>query len=110
LRRDATPPERRLWYEFLSKHPAKFTRQKPLGAYIADFYCAEWQLVIELDGDTHYTPQGEAYDRTRTQVLALSGIRVLRFANADVMTEFEAVCMKIDEALSDPTSVESRKT
>jgi very-short-patch-repair endonuclease len=81
---------------------------RSLGIYIADFYCAEKQLVIALDGDTHYTAQGESYDRTRTTVLALSRIRVLRFTNADVMNEFDAVCMRIDEALSAPASIESQ--
>ena len=49
LRRDPSPAERKLWYEFLRDLPAKFTRQKPLGHYIADFYCAKHRLVIELD-------------------------------------------------------------
>jgi very-short-patch-repair endonuclease len=54
LRRDPTPAERKLWYEFLRTLPIKFTRQKPLGHYIADFYCASERLVIELGirGDT----------------------------------------------------------
>ena len=99
LRRDPTAPERKLWYEFLSSHPEKFTRQKPLGTYIADFYCARKQLVIELDGDSHFTEGGERYDRTRTAMLAALSLRVLRFTNAEVMHQFEAVCQKIDEAL-----------
>ena len=48
LRRDPTPAERKLWFEFLSTHFEKFTRQKPLGRYVADFYCARHRLVIEL--------------------------------------------------------------
>jgi very-short-patch-repair endonuclease len=99
LRRDPTAPERRLWYEFLSGHAAKFTRQKPLGTYIADFYCAEEQLVIEIDGDSHFTEGGERYDKIRTATMAALSLRVLRFTNAEVMHEFEAVCQKIDEAL-----------
>ena len=59
LRRDATPAERKLWYEFLRELPHKFTRQKPLGRYIADFYCSELRLVIELDGDSHYAEGGQ---------------------------------------------------
>ena len=47
LRRDPTPAERKLWYELLSTLPHKFTRQKPLGSYIADFYCSSARLVIE---------------------------------------------------------------
>jgi very-short-patch-repair endonuclease len=99
LRRDPTPPERKLWYEFLSTHREKFTRQKPLGTYIADFYCAEHQLVIEIDGDSHFTIEGERYDRVRTAVLGFRSVRVLRFTNLEVMEQFEAVCARIEEAL-----------
>jgi very-short-patch-repair endonuclease len=102
LRRDPTPAERKLWYEFLSTQPHKFTRQKPLGTYIADFYCAQRGLVIEVDGDTHFTDRGEAYDAARTAALGLRSIRVLRFTNADVLQRFEAVCASIDEALNAP--------
>jgi very-short-patch-repair endonuclease len=99
LRHDPTPPERKLWYEFLSMHKEKFTRQKPLGTYIADFYCAEKQLVIEIDGDSHFTNKCERYDATRTSVLASSSLRVLRFTNTEVMQQFEAVCQQIEDAL-----------
>jgi very-short-patch-repair endonuclease len=99
LRRDATPCERKLWYEFLSNHPEKFSRQKPLGTFIADFYCAGKQLVIEIDGDSHFTEAGERYDKTRTASLASRSLRVIRFTNSEVMHEFEAVCQRIDEAL-----------
>jgi len=99
LRHDPTPPERKLWYDFLATHPAKFTRQKPIGVYIADFYCAERRLVIEVDGDTHFNGAGEGYDRRRTEALAIQGIRVIRFTNAEVMEQFEAVCARIEEAI-----------
>jgi very-short-patch-repair endonuclease len=99
LRCDPTPAERKLWFEFLSTHPIKFTRQKPLGRYIADFYCAQLLLVIELDGDSHFTDQGERYDRRRTAFLASDRIRVLRFTNKEVMEQFEAVCGQSDEVL-----------
>jgi very-short-patch-repair endonuclease len=57
LRRDPTPAERKLWFDFLRTHRLKFTRQKPLRCYVADFYCAQKKVVIELDGDSHYTPR-----------------------------------------------------
>lgn len=102
LRRDPSPAERKLWYEFLSVLPAKFTRQKPLGHYIVDFYCASHRLVIELDGDSHFTDAGARYDGSRTASLELEGIRVLRFTNADVMQAFEGVCATILQALAKP--------
>ena len=101
LRRDATPAERKLWYEFLSYLPEKFTRQKPLGSYIADFYCSTAKLVIEIDGDSHFTAGAEANDTQRTAVLAGLGVRVIRFTNLEVREQFEAVCMRIEKALAE---------
>jgi very-short-patch-repair endonuclease len=95
LRGDPTRAERKIWFEFLRTLPHKFTRQKPLGRYIADFYCSSHRLIVEIDGDSHYTERGEGYDHERTAALSLEGIRVVRFANTDVMQNFEAVCMRI---------------
>ena len=92
LRREPTPAERRLWYEFLRKHPCKFIRQKTLGSYIADFFCPQKQLVIELDGVS--AP-------VRTEVLGFQSVRVLRFASAEVMQQFDVVCARIEEALAE---------
>lgn len=100
LRRDLTPAERKLWFDFLSTHFEKFTRQKPLGRYVADFYCARHQLVIELDGDSHFTDSGERFDQTRTETLGVQGITVIRFTNPEVLQQFEAVCARIEEALA----------
>jgi very-short-patch-repair endonuclease len=99
-RRDPTPAERKLWFEFLSAHFEKFTRQKPLGPYVADFYCARHRLVIELDGDSHFGDAGERHDQARTEMLATLGISVIRFTNAEVSQQFEAVCVRIEEALA----------
>ena len=99
LRRDPTPAERKLWFEFLRDLPDKFTRQKPLGRYIADFYCSRKRLVIEIDGDSHFTDAGERYDERRTLQLAQDGLRVVRFTNAEVLDTFDGVCGRIAEAL-----------
>ena len=99
LRRDPTPAERKLWFEFLRDCPAKFTRQKPLGHYIADFYCASHLLVIELDGDSHFNDSAERYDAGRTAHLCARGIAVLPFTNLEVMRQFEGVCQRIRGAL-----------
>jgi very-short-patch-repair endonuclease len=99
LRHDPTPAERKLWFEFLRDLPIRFTRQKPLGEYIADFYCAGEMLVIEVDGDSHFTNAGERYDAYRTGELEAKGVRVLRFTNLEVMQQFEAVCQRIRGAL-----------
>jgi very-short-patch-repair endonuclease len=92
LRRDPTPAEKKLWFEFLRDLPYKFTRQKPLGHYVADFYCSSQRLVIELDGDSHYTDNAQRYDERRTAALELRGLGVARFTNTDVLQNFESVC------------------
>ena len=101
LRRDPTPAEKKLWFEFLRDLPQKFIRQKPLGQYVADFYCSRQRLVIELDGDSHYTDTAQRYDQARTAALETRGIRVIRFTNTDVLENFEAVCAAIAEALKE---------
>ena len=101
LRTNATPAERKLWYEFLSGLPQKFSRQKPLGRYVADFYCSRLRLVIEVDGDSHFTEGGASYDLARTAELQSQGIRVLRFTNPEVMHDFDAVCATVLKALGD---------
>lgn len=99
LRREATPAERKLWHEYLKHIPEKFTRQKPLGRYVADFYCAARRLVIEIDGDSHFHAGSAAHDAQRSADLAQQGIRVVRFTNAEVTDQFEGVCLAIRAAL-----------
>jgi len=99
LRRDAPPAERKLWYEYLRYLPEKFTRQKPLGSYVVDFYCAQRRLVIELDGDSHFANGADRYDERRTEKLAALGVRVLRLSNKEVMEGFEGVCLHIERVL-----------
>ena len=96
LRKNMTPQERDLWYQYLRHHPLKFTRQKVLGKYIADFYCASAKLVIELDGSQHYEDKGQEADRERTQFLRQYGIRVLRVPNNAVSQNLRGVCDYID--------------
>ncbi len=96
LRNNMTPWERKLWYRFLSKYPIRFLRQKPLGRYIADFYCHKAKLVIELDGSGHYTDMQKKYDNIRTKFLESAGLMVLRFSNYDIDKNLYGVCTKID--------------
>lgn len=69
LRKNLTPHERKLWYEFLSSYPVRFQRQKVINSYNADFYCAKAKLVIELDGGGHFEPDQMEYDEIRTSIL-----------------------------------------
>ena len=99
LRKNMTPWERKLWYEFLREYPIRFQRQKPIGNYIADFYCFQAKLVIELDGSQHYNKSKAVKDNIRTERLKESGLTVLRIPNNDIDESFYEVCEFIDRTV-----------
>ena len=96
LRREMTKEERHLWYDFLQDYPVRFMRQKVLGNYIADFYCAKAKLVIELDGSQHYTEDNLLKYEQRTHFLEGYGLTVMRILNLQLNQDFESVCRYID--------------
>ena len=96
LRKNMTKEERRLWYDFLREYPLRFVRQKVLGKYIVDFYCAKAKIVIELDGSQHYDPQEREQDTIRTTFLEGYGLTVIRIPNNAVTQNFRGVCEYID--------------
>ena len=96
LRKNMTPWERKLWYKFLRGYSVRFQRQKAIGNYIVDFYCAKAKLVIELDGSGHYTEQQKEKDSIRTKELEAMNLRVLRICNLDIDRNFNEVCEYID--------------
>ena len=77
----------------------KFRRHHTIGIYVADFYCAEEQLIVEIDGRDHFTEQGRLHDEARDRFMHLQGIRVVRFTGKQVETETELVLAQIDLAL-----------
>ncbi len=99
LRKNMTPWERKLWYEFLKYYPIRFQRQKAIGNFIADFYCAKARLVVELDGGGHYTAQQMEKDNVRTKELESMNLTVLRICNLDIDRNFSGVCEYIDLAV-----------
>ena len=99
LRKNMTPQEKHIWYDFLDKYPVRFQRQKTISNFIADFYCAKAKLVIEIDGSQHYTENGLVYDAERTLILKDIGISVIRFSNREIENNFNNVCRMIDEAV-----------
>lgn len=101
LRRNMTKEERHLWFDFLRGYPVRFRRQKVLGNYIVDFYCAEAKLVIELDGFQHYEDAGVQKDAQRTAYLEGYGLLVVRIPNNEVMGNFRGVCEYIDCLVKD---------
>ena len=96
LRKNMTPWERKLWYDFLRYYPVRFQRQKAIGNYIADFYCAKARLVIELDGGGHYTAELARKDEMRTKDLESMNLTVVRICNLDIDRNFNGVCESID--------------
>ena len=105
LRKSMTKEETKLWYQFLCRYPLRFRRQYIIGNYIADFYCHQAKLVVELDGSQHYSPEEREYDNKRTAYLKELGLYVLRFSNFDVMRQFQNVCTAIDMAAKEQTAV-----
>lgn len=99
LRKQMTPQERHLWYDFLRNYPVKVYRQRVISNFIVDFYCASAKLVIELDGSQHYEPQGMAYDAERTAILQNLGLQVVRFSNRDIDRNFDGVCTYLDQLI-----------
>lgn len=104
LRREMTPQEKTLWYQFLRSYPVKIYKQRIIESFVVDFYCAEARLVIELDGSQHYTEQGKAYDEERSSIMEGYGVEVLRFTNLEVDREFDAVCERIDARIKQRTA------
>lgn len=99
LRKEMTSEERQLWYCFLRSYPVRFSRQKVLGKYIADFYCAEAKLVIELDGSQHYEDDNIQKDAERTAFLEEYGLKVLRVPNNEINRNFRVICEYIDSVV-----------
>ena len=92
LRKNMTREERRLWFDFLRDYPVRFMRQKPLGRYIVDFYCAAAHLVIELDGSQHFDGPAIVQDAERTAYLEQFDLSVVRIPNNEINENFQGVC------------------
>jgi very-short-patch-repair endonuclease len=101
LRQRMTDAETILWSRLRRKqvHGRKIRRQHPIGPYIADFACVSLGLVIELDGATHSSAEEIAHDRKRERYLRHHGFRVLRFRNAAVYENLDAVLHAISSEM-----------
>ena len=104
LRKEMTKEERHLWYDFLRSCPVRFSRQKVLGKYIADFYSAEAKLVIELDGSQHYDADEMRKDAERTVFLESYGLTVIRIPNNEITGNFRGVCEYLDAVIKQSLS------
>ncbi|MBE6640698.1 MAG: endonuclease domain-containing protein [Ruminococcaceae bacterium] len=95
LRKEMTPEEKHLWYDFLKRLPYNVKRQYTIENYIVDFYIAKKKIVIEVDGLQHTAPENKEADTKRTAALATWGITVLRYSNDSIRNNFNSVCSDI---------------
>ena len=99
MRHAMTEAECRIWFEVLQKMQPRIRRQRPIGRFIVDFYCAARKLVIEIDGESHNSEEALAYDQERTAFLQAQGLTVLRFTNSEVMSHLEGVHEMVTDAM-----------
>lgn len=105
LRKNMTDEERRLWFCFLRDYPVRFLRQKVIDGYIADFYCSKAKLIIEIDGSQHFDDENIESDAQRTGQFELRDLKVIRFTNLDINTNFKGVCEYIDNIVQQRISL-----
>ena len=105
LRKNMTPEEKQLWYDFLKLLPLTVNRQKVIGSYIVDFYIPQKKVVIEIDGIQHNIPEHKEADMKRDEVLAEWDITVLRYSNESINKSFiyvvEDILKKIGLSFAD---------
>ena len=95
LRKNMTPEEKHLWYDFFKKLPITVHRQKNIGNFVVDFYINDPPIVIEIDGAQHETDENAVADKKRDETLRKLGLTVLRYPNWTVNKNFEMVCNDI---------------
>ena len=96
LRKNMTAAEKKLWKGYLRTLKYRVLRQRPIDYFIVDFYCPKLKLVIEIDGESHFTDEGKAYDQERTERLEGYGLKVIRFTNQEVLNNFEGIYEKLN--------------
>ena len=102
LRKSMTSVEKILWRHLRNRrlNGFKFRRQHPIDIFIADFYCHERKLIIELDGGIHDTEEQHEYDLGRTFELQGKGFKIIRYSNEEVINDIEKVLKSIEVNLT----------
>lgn len=105
LRKNQTEAEIALWQQLRGKRfgGCKFFRQYGIGEYVADFYCPQHKLVIEIDGGQHYSDEGKEYDQSREEYMSSLGIKTIRFSNLDVLQNIDGVLSQIEKEVNSPS-------
>lgn len=103
LRSEMTKAEILLWNKLRENQLLgyKFRRQHPINIYVADFYCHQLNLIIELDGEYHNEENQIIKDKERTENLKFQGVRILRFTNYEVMNEIDSVLNAIKNFINE---------
>ena len=101
MRKNMTPEERHIWYDFLKTCRNHVKRQYVLGPYILDFYCVESNLVIEVDGRQHYDEKNRDYDARCTAYIEQFGLQVVRILNRDIHKNFSGVCQMLEKMMEE---------
>jgi len=96
MRKNLTEAESKIWMGLLRSFRFPILRQRPIDNFIVDFYCAKLKLVIEIDGAAHFTCEGKAVDKERSEILNVYGLKVIRFSDDDVLRRFSQVCEQIN--------------
>ena len=104
MRKNPTPAEQKLWNLLRNTIPFgrggfRVWRQRPIDHFIVDFYIPQLKLVIEVDGDFHFSPDGLAYDQERSRILEGYGLFIIRFTNQEVLHNLDEVWERICEFL-----------
>ena len=99
-----TDAEKLLWRKIRKKQIGnlQFYRQRPIGSYIADFYCDKAKLIIEIDGGQHYEKENILKDRTRDEYFRKIGLRVVRFTNLDILKNIDNVVESVYQKIKNP--------
>jgi very-short-patch-repair endonuclease len=103
LRKKMTLPEKIIWDELKNRRifKVKFRRQHPIDIFIADFYCHEIKLAIEIDGEVHLDEDVKEYDEGRTHDIEKLGVTILRFTNNEVINHRLKVITEIKNAVAE---------
>ena len=102
LRAELTPAEKKLWQQLRAGRLSgyKFRRQHPVGNYIADFACIPYKLIVEVDGDTHFTDEAEAKDKVRSDFITAQGWTIFRCTNLDIYNNLSGTLDSLLNALA----------
>ena len=103
LRKNMTKAELILWKKLKDRGSfcSKFRRQHPVNIFIVDFYCHEYKLVIEIDGEIHNSKERSEYDLGRTAELEKFGLHVIRFTNMEIISNIDWVMIQIHNILQE---------